>query len=100
MGAEQHRLAAAAEVGDEILDLLRSDRIHAAGGLVEDQELRVVDQALREPDPPLHPLGELPHGPVLDRVEPHHLEQHVDPLAAQPRGQAEQPAVVVERLAS
>ena len=96
--AEQHRLAPAGEGSDEILDLPGPDRVHAAGRLVEDEQLGIVDQALREADPPLHTLGVLADRPVLHRFEADHLQKHVDSLTAGLPLQSEQPAVVVECL--
>jgi hypothetical protein len=98
MRAQQDRLAPLGELLDHVLDLAGADRIHATRRLIENQKLRIVDQALGEPHPPLHALGKLPHRPMLDRLEAHHLQEFAHPLAADRRGNPEQPAVVVERL--
>ena len=43
---------------DEVADLLAADRIEAAHRLVEDEELRIVDQRRREPGALEHALRE------------------------------------------
>ena len=49
-------LAAAGEGDDEVLDLAAAQRVEAGRRLVEDDEVRIVDQRLREADPPGHSL--------------------------------------------
>ena len=98
--AEQHCLSAPGEGRDQILDLSRADGVHTAGRFVENQQLRVIDQALCESDASLHALGILPHGAVLHRLQSDHVEQHIDAVPSSSTVQAEEPAVVIERFSA
>ena len=61
---EDERLAAGALLEEQVTHLLAADGVEAAHGLVEHQELGVMQQRLREPDPLHHALAELPDGAV------------------------------------
>jgi len=80
MGAERHRLAAGGQRGDQVLDLPGTDRVHAAGRLIQYQQLGVVDQGLRSADAALHALRILADRAILHCLQADHFQQHVDPL--------------------
>src|SRR5690606_7417984 len=50
VAGEQDGLAAPAQLDDQVLDLARADRIEAGRGLVEDEEVGVVDEGLGQAD--------------------------------------------------
>ncbi len=79
---EHDRLALLTKIADQFLDLGRADRVQPRGRLVEQDQLRVVDQRLGQPDPPLHALGILPQLPLLGRREPDHVDQPPNPLGS------------------
>ena len=58
VGREEDGLARLAQAEDEVADEPPADRVEARHRLVEDDELGVVDEGLREPGPLHHPLGE------------------------------------------
>ncbi|COZ37787.1 Uncharacterised protein [Mycobacterium tuberculosis] len=58
---EKDRAAARLQVHDDVLDLAGVHRVQPGGGLVEEQQLRVVDQRPGEGQPHLHALGVLAH---------------------------------------
>ena len=95
---QQDGLAAAAELEDEVLHLPRADRVEARGRLVEDEQLGVVHQRLRESEPARHALRELARRAVRDLGEADHLEQFVGAAPARAAVEPEELAVVVERL--
>ena len=57
VAGQQDRLAAPAELDDQVLDLPRADRIKAGGGLVEDEEIGIVDESLGDADARCIPLS-------------------------------------------
>ena len=98
MRAEQDRLAALAELQDQVLDLPGADRVEARGRFVEDQQIRIVDERLGEADAARHALGEFAERPVGHVRQTDHLQQFVDALTAGPVVETEEPSVVIERL--
>ena len=72
--AEEHRAAAIAQAEDQRAHVAAAERIEARHRLVEDHQLRVVDQRLRDADALQHALRELaqlqtPLGADADLVE-------------------------------
>ena len=98
VAGQQDRLAAAAELDDEVLDLAAADGVQAGGRLVEDEQVGVVDEGLGQADAAGHALGILADGAARARGQADHLQEHLDALAALAAGDLEEPAVVVERL--
>ena len=98
MRGEEDRLPTATELEDEVLHLARAERIEARGRLVEDEELGVVHERLREAETPRHALRELSRRPVRHALEADHLEQLRRAAVARAAVEAEELAVVVERL--
>ena len=60
VGAEKHGLPRRLEIPDDAAHLHPAHRVQARHRLVEDDELRVVQQRLGEPEPLHHPLGIFP----------------------------------------
>jgi hypothetical protein len=68
VAVDQHRLAAAAELQQHVADLPAGQRVDAVGGLVEDDQIGVVDHRLGQPDALGHALGiggDLVVGPLV-----------------------------------
>jgi hypothetical protein len=82
----------------EVEHLVASRRIEAVGGLVEQQELRVVNQRLRQLDPLLHAGGVAADGPVTLLVEPHVAQHLRGPLPRRGGGEAGHAAHVGHEL--
>ena len=66
MGAVNHGSAGIGGAADGFQDLLARLRIDADGRLVEQQQIRSMDHAAGEIEPPLHPAGE--HGDRIVRA--------------------------------
>ena len=98
MAAHEDRLALVAELDDQVLHLAGADRVQAGGGLVEHDQLGVVDQGLGQADAAGHALAVFLQLPPLGPVQPDHLDQVGHPLAADRPRHVEQPAVEIERL--
>ena len=99
MRAEDHRLAALRQRADEVLDLAASDRVESRGRFVEDDEVGIVDEGLREPDAALHALGELAHGARPRVAEADHLDELLRALLPVTGVEREEVAEEIERLA-
>ncbi len=82
VAAHEDRLALVAQLEDQVLHLARADRVQAGGRLVEHDQLGVVDQGLGQADAAGHALGVFLQLPPLGPVQPDHLDQVGDPLAA------------------
>ena len=65
----------AANVVDQRPELAPRKRIDARGGLVEDEEIRIVDKCAAEPHFLLHAPREFPGGPIGERAQSSGLEQ-------------------------
>ena len=78
------------DVVDERPELLPREGVDAGGGLVEDEQVGVVDQGRAEPDLLFHASRELPGRPVGERVEAGRLQERVDPCPALGAGEPEQ----------
>ena len=91
-------LPSSREPQDQVLHLARADRVEAARRLVEQDQLRLVDQRLGQADAARHALGVFFQLPFAGPVEADHLDQLVDPLLQHVVRDVEQPAVEVERL--
>jgi hypothetical protein len=60
VGGDQDRASLAGEVAQELPDPGDALRVEAVGGLVEQQDLRVAEQRLGEPETLTHAEAELP----------------------------------------
>jgi hypothetical protein len=78
VGAEQHGDPSGTEVADGLADLANASRVKAVGGLVEDQQLRSLEQGGRDREPLLHAerVGLVPV--LVTSAEGHGLERLVD----------------------
>ena len=77
MAAQDHRLAAARERDDQILHFAAADRIKAGGRLIENHEVRIVDERLRQADAALHAFGKFADGARLRFAEADHFQKVV-----------------------
>ncbi len=78
--------------------MLTREGVDARRGLVEDEQIRVMDQRRAQPDLLLHAARELPGRPVRERIEPGGLQQQADPGAAFRGGEPEEPGEEVDVL--
>ncbi len=96
---DAHPRQVGADGRDQLPELTARERIDPGRGLVEDQQVRVVDQRRAERKFLLHAARELAGGAVGEGVEARGAEQHLDPLRALRRLLAEEPAEELEVLA-
>ena len=75
MGGEEDGPSLCAQGEDEIADVLASDGIEPAHRLVEDDDLGISDQRLREAEPLHHSLREAPDGAVGTSRKSNFFEQ-------------------------
>ena len=79
---QDDRLAALGERENQILDFAAADRVEPGGRLVEDDQVGVVDERLRQADAALHALREFADVTPPGVVQPDHLDQLLGALAA------------------
>src|SRR5262245_65215217 len=72
---EQHGNAALANAANEAHELNRLGRVHACGGLVEEQEARLRGECARDFEPALVAIGEVLGEFVVPAAEPDELQQ-------------------------
>ena len=58
VAADEDRLAEAAQLAEQLAQLDAGPRVEAGGRLVEEQDLRVVDEGVREAESLLHAPGQ------------------------------------------
>ena len=75
---DTHSAPARADAVDELPELPTRQRIDTRGGLVEDQQVGVVDQRAAKPELLLHAPGELARGPTRERRQASAIEQFRD----------------------
>ena len=99
-GGDQHAHAGpfGADAIDEGPELLAGERIDAGGRLVEDEQVRVVDQGAAEAHLLLHAAGELAGGAVGERPQARGVEQGADAAGTLSVGHAEEPGEEVDVL--
>lgn len=90
MAAEKHRLPLIPQAEDDVPDLDAADRIKARHGLVQQDQLRVMDQGLRQPDALEHAFRELAELAIAGFAQSHHLEEVPDPFRQLTRPQPRQ----------
>ena len=95
---DTHLRAARADRVDEIPELAARERIDAGRRLVENEQIRIVDQRAAEAELLLHAAGELAGGPIVERIEARGGQKLVDPGAALRRRLTEQSAEEVDVL--
>ncbi|MCZ7579916.1 MAG: hypothetical protein M5U21_03700 [Fimbriimonadaceae bacterium] len=71
----EDRASLVAELQNEVANLCMGDRVEATGGLVQEQQLGIVEKALRQPHPLLHTLRILRQRLRHVVVEVHLLKQ-------------------------
>ena len=75
VAAEDYRFSAFGERHDQVFNLAATDRVQAGGGLVKNHQVGIVDQRLRQPNAPLHALGEFANHPGPNLTQTNHLQQ-------------------------
>src|SRR5262249_33808953 len=98
MAAHDDGLAVVAQLDDQVLHPARALRVEAGSRLVEDDQLRIVDQRLGQADALPHALRVFLEYALLVVLQADRLDQLLGPLAAHLRIELEEPAVKVERL--
>ena len=98
MAAQDHRLAAPRQRDNQILHLAAADGVEPGSRLVQDNQVRVVDQGLGQTNAALHAFGEFAHGPHSGLAQAHHFEQLLRALLAVALGQAEEVAKEIQRF--
>jgi hypothetical protein len=78
MGREQDGLALDEQAFQAIPDQMAGLRVEPGGGLVEEQELGIVDQGTCQRKAPLHPAGQGRNSGVGAAFQPRKLEQRRD----------------------
>ena len=78
VGRHQDRLALGAQLVDQGPELGADLRVEADGRLVEQDQLRVVDQPAGQQQPPAHPAGELVDGVLAAVAQARQVERPVD----------------------
>ena len=90
LGGDEERPALGLEPGELVPDRLAQDRVDARGGLVEQEQRRLVDERAGELEAPLHAAGELA-GPAAARLpQLDQLEHLADAPPAAPDEHPEQ----------
>jgi len=98
VGVHEDGLAVGAQPQDQIADLLASQRVESAHGLVEEHDLRVVDQRLGDARALQHALRVGTEARIAGVGEAHPAEQRRDPLGPIGARDARQLGVEVEEL--
>ena len=99
MAAQNHRLAAPRQRDDEVLHLAAADGVKPGRRFVENHQVGVVDERLRQPDAALHALGKLAHGARPRLAQADHFEQLFGAAVAFAPADLKQVAEKIQRLA-
>ncbi len=99
-GGHQHAHAgpAGADAIDEFPELSAGQGIHTGGGLVEDQQVRVVDERAAQAQLLLHAARQFARGAMPERGQSGGMQQLVDTTLAFAAVMAEQPAEEIHVL--
>ena len=95
---EKHRRAAGALRPEDVAHHAAADRIEPGRRLVEEDEVGLVDDRLREAESLEHSLGESAQATVAMRREPDEIDHLGDAVAALRRRDAAEPAVKIHEL--
>ena len=98
MTAQEDRLAPPRQRHDQVFDLATADGIQARSRLIQDHQIRIVDERLRQADAPLHAFGELAYRSRPRLAQAHHFEQLFGAVFALGPGQLKQIAEKVQCL--
>ena len=77
-----HLRLAPANAVNQLPELGARKRINAGGGLIKDQQLRIVDQGAAQAELLLHPAGQLPGRTVAERGQPGAVQELIDAVLA------------------
>ena len=81
---ETTTVARAGEALDQLEQVAPALRVERADRLVEDQQLRLVEHRLGDPEPLAHPAGVRPDPPLAGFAETRPLERRADARPAAP----------------
>src|SRR5688572_26020638 len=98
MRAEEYGLASSLQLQDQLADFASADRIEAGHRLVQQYNLGLVQNRLRDTDALQHAFRELSQRPVAKLREAGLLQYGVPTTAAVGRSQREKRAEVIEQL--
>ena len=79
VGGQEDRLSFLLEPDDDVPDLFPAERVEAAERFVQDDERRIVDEGLGEPDPLKHAAGEFSELEAAGLFQTDKPEEGVDP---------------------
>src|SRR6266404_3585068 len=99
MAAQNYRFTTPSQRHDQILHLTASDWVQARRGLVQNNQIRIIYQGLRQANAPLHSFREFTDGPHMRLAQSNHLEQLVGALLPVTLGQLKKVAEKVQRFA-
>ena len=95
VAGDEHSLALGREVTQEIAHLDDAGGVQAVGRLIEDQDVRVVEQGQSQAEALLHAHGVGPHAIAIATFQRHDLQHLVDALLRRPAKQIADSAQVV-----
>ena len=98
VGREEDGAALGVQLDDQVAHLLAADGIEPGHRFVEDDQLRIAHQRLRDPDPLQHALGELAQGPAARVVEADARDQAIGAAASLRRRHVAQRADEIQEL--
>ncbi len=98
MAAQNNRFAARGQQAYHILHLAAAYGVQAAGRLVKNHQVRVIDKRLRQAYAPSHALGKLAHRPIHGVRQAHHVQKLHATLTPLLLAQSEKRAKKVEGL--
>ena len=100
MRGQEDRPAFLFQPQDQVADVAVRDRVKARRRLVEEQQLGIVDERLRDADALEHAFGERAQRLLAGSLQADHLQQLVHALLLDRAGQAEQAAVEADHFRS
>ena len=75
MAAENHGLAASRQSENQIFHFTTANRVEASGGLIENDQVRIVDQRLGEADAALHAFGKFSDHARSHLIQSNHFQK-------------------------
>jgi hypothetical protein len=93
---DAHAGVTLADLVDQVPELAARERVDTGGGVVQDQEVGIMNQCAAKAQLLLHSAGELAGWPVRERSKPSALEELVDPLFARAPVVAEETAEEID----
>src|SRR5262249_29390942 len=95
---DAHLRTPCADIADQLPELSARERVYARGWLIEDKQIRIVNQRAAEAQLLLHAAGKLAGGTLLECIKACGFEQLVDSLVSLTFRLAEQPSMKIDVL--